>query len=161
MSCTTAKLGRGYGSQSIHGMWLPGSYMKSGPRQQCWQIHFPSVRLGEAWDKATSIAGQGWPPKVRYQRVMAIPWLHWHPWVLCWCLQQASVSSSLKYTMDVRLSVLLWILSGSQGGIRTFSFIWSVSPYWLCPILAGTALPQYILEVALSPCFQHCNLKTL
>lgn len=56
--------------------FVMSSSMKSGPRQQQWQIHFPSLQLREAWDKPTSIAHQGCPPKVRCQRLMEVQWFH-------------------------------------------------------------------------------------
>lgn len=53
-------------------LWFLNSNMKSAPRQQHWQIHFPSLQLEEDWDKPTCIAWQGCPPKVRCQRLMEV-----------------------------------------------------------------------------------------
>lgn len=57
----------------IH-QFVMSSDMKSGPRQQHWQMHFLSLQLVEDWDKPTSIAWQGCPPKVRCQSLVEVQW---------------------------------------------------------------------------------------
>lgn len=55
-NCLLGRVWSFSGARDVIHKFVMSSNMKSGPKQQHWQIHFPSLQLGQDWDKPTSIA---------------------------------------------------------------------------------------------------------